>query len=97
MSVLLCTVSAAAAHNLLGLESWEFFVSRYRVKFSDDIVISQSVRWLRPILFIVPVGQDTNRISLYFPPLARWLLSKRLITADLLNVKLYGPTLCTHV
>ena len=68
----------------LGLESWEFFVSQYRMKFRDDItILSQNltVRSLAP-LFVVRVGQETNHVTLSFPPVARRLLSWWLVTAE---------------
>jgi len=40
LALALGTIAVASkAQILVGLESWEFFVSRYRVKLSDDIVI----------------------------------------------------------
>jgi len=64
--------------------------------------ISWSIRWLLPVLFVVRVSQETNHISLVFPPLARSCShdgSSRpvCLMTGLLNVKLYGPTVCTRV
>jgi len=78
LALALGTIAVASkAQILVGLESWEFFVSWYRVKFSDDIVVEFRGPFAgsaRPVCRLW-VGQETSHVSLSFP-LARRLLSR---------------------
>ena len=62
----------------IGLESWEFFVLQYRVKFHDNVVISSRNFTVRSLALPHPVRRLSRPrylyVSLSFPPLARRLL-----------------------